>query len=84
MSDIEELHKLLEEEEANLDPTPVPAKKRENKDVLRFIRKVGLAPGDNKVPTYVIYYHFIKWCKPVWGDYGVKRSSLELLRNTSN
>lgn len=66
MVDLKELEKLLEEEESKQEVENLPPKERVNKDVLRFIRNTGVAPGDNKVPTYVIYYHFIKWCKPKW------------------
>lgn len=67
MADIEELQKLLEEEENKKEKSIPQAKEYENKDVLKFIRNTGLSPGDNKVPTYMIYYHFIKWCNPRWG-----------------
>ena len=68
MSDIEELMKLLEEEEEKKDNLPPRniKEQRVNKDVIRFIRKTGLAPGENKVPTYLVYYHFIKWGKRYW------------------
>jgi hypothetical protein len=62
---LEELTTILEKESEK--STPIKAyKSGENKDVLKFIRKTGLQAGDNKVPTYVIYYHFILWCRHFW------------------
>lgn len=61
--DLKYLERILEREQK----APLPKSKRgENKDVIKFIRKTGLAPGENKVPTYLIYYTFIKWCKKYW------------------
>lgn len=59
-----ELYDLLQEEEEKKTPTHNTFK--ENKDVIKFIRKSGITSGSNKVPTYVIYYHFIKWTKKTW------------------
>lgn len=60
MIDEKELYELLEREETKAKPKK-PFKHKENSQVLRFIRHHQLAPGDNKVPTYLIYYHYIKW-----------------------
>lgn len=62
------LFELLEEEQnANAVPTSLPTSgERENKDVLKFIRKFDLQPGSNKVPTYMIYYHFAQWHRGQW------------------
>lgn len=77
-NELKELQKLIEQEVlkenkqdvVSVNP-PVP-KKRENKDVLAFIRKHELAPGINKVPNYVIYHQFALWAnstnwRKVWG-----------------
>lgn len=62
------LFELLEEEQkANTVPTSTQASgERENKDVLKFIRKFDLKPGSNKVPTYMIYYQFAQWHQKQW------------------
>ena len=54
---------LEEEQKRNAVPasTPKTSSGRENRDALRFIRKFGIERGEIKVPTYVIYYHFMKW-----------------------
>lgn len=76
--DLKELQKLIEQEvlknkkqDVNQQPSVTP-KKRENKDVLAFIRKFNIAPGENKVPNYVIYHQFALWAnstnwRKVWG-----------------
>lgn len=61
----EEIFNALESAQKT-KPVAKPKEKKDNKDVIRFIRKTGLAPGENKVPTYVIYYQFVKWCNPTW------------------
>lgn len=69
MNDIEldEILKLLEEEEEKRKKAPLTSKdKRENKDVLKFIRNNKIAPGENKVPNYLIYYHWIHWARRHW------------------
>jgi hypothetical protein len=63
--DLDELNKLIEQEEELKKPTVQP-KERENKDVLKFIRDHQLTPGENKVPTYVIYYVFTRWTLKKW------------------
>lgn len=75
--ELKELQKIIEKElnkskTPEVKPTASGLKKRENKDVLAFIRKFNLAPGDNKTPNYVIYYHFALWAnktnwRKVWG-----------------
>lgn len=76
--DLKELQKLIEQEVLKekkqdvVSPRPPAPKKRENRDVLAFIRKFELAPGDNKVPNYVIYHQFAIWAnatnwRKVWG-----------------
>jgi hypothetical protein len=66
-SSIDELFRLLEEEQRNKeDPKESLKKGYENKDVLRFIRKFKLAPGENKVPTYLIYHQYKIWQRTVW------------------
>ena len=72
--ELEELLNLLEEEEA---PSKKPSKNarvdeegkhvwKPNKDVERFIKKLNIQPGENKVPTYVIYYTFTTWANENW------------------
>jgi hypothetical protein len=63
-----ELFDLLEKEQKK-KTAPVSTSKngRENKDVLRFIRKKELERGEIKVPTYVIYYHYAIWRQSQWG-----------------
>ena len=72
-TDVSELLKLIEEETKALDKKheapPEPSNRysfKPNKNVERFIRTTGLIPGDNKVPTYLIYYHYIFWAKDHW------------------
>ena len=60
MADINELHKLLEEEGTKATSSPI--KGLENKEVLKFISNTQIKPGSHKVPGYIIYYHFVKWC----------------------
>ncbi len=69
MIDLKELEKIIEIEQEALkkkaqneqSDNPSAPIKRQNREVLSFIRKTGLSPGDNKVPNYVLYYHFMKW-----------------------
>jgi len=64
--DIDELFKLIEREQEKKVVSEAPRKDRENKDVLRFIRKFQIAPGENRVPTYLIYYHYKEWQRTTW------------------
>jgi hypothetical protein len=63
--DLDELKNLIEREEESKKPSAQP-KERENKDVLKFIRDTQLAPGNNKIPTFVIYYVFTRWNLKHW------------------
>jgi hypothetical protein len=65
-NDLDELEKLIEEEEQEKKVSEAPRKDRENKDVLRFIRKFQIAPGPNKVPTYLIYHQYKDWQHTTW------------------
>ncbi len=63
------LFELLEEEQTKGNAvlsSNQTAGERENKDVLKFIRKLGIEPGTNKVPTYMIYYQFAQWHQTQW------------------
>lgn len=67
--DLEELKKLLEEEG---ETTPSTSEKlKQNRDVISFIQKNRIAPGDVKAPNYLIYYMYVQWARPracrVWG-----------------
>ena len=61
----DELVRLLDEEN-----NPKPKKKAVGKggipDVLRFIKSHGLQKGEIRVPSYRIYYCFIKWAPQNW------------------
>ena len=75
-ADIVELLKLIEEENKALEekhnPTPTPEEKASkpkfkiNKQVEWYINNTGLEPGDIKMPTYVIYYNYVKWARKRW------------------
>ena len=64
--DINELLKLLDSEETPIekvkveDPTSI---RRQNKDVLNFIRKMEIDRGFKKYPSYLIYYHYAIWAR---------------------
>ena len=66
MVDINELTKLLEEEETLKKDLPSQPDKRENKEVLKFIKDLDVRKGPIKVPTFVIYYNYYLWSKPQW------------------
>ena len=62
-----ELFKLLNEEQEKINNSPeTHEKNRTNKDVLRFIRKFQIAPGENRAPTYLIYHQYKDWQKSTW------------------
>ena len=62
--DYDELVRLLDEEN---NPTTRPKpKKITNSDVMRFIDKNGFKQGEIRVPSYRIYYCFIKWAQWNW------------------
>jgi hypothetical protein len=60
----DELLRLLNEE--NEPKVKEPYKWKPNSDVVRFITKNGIEPGEEKVPNYLIYYTFIKWAQQNW------------------
>ena len=64
----EEILKTIENAEKNIEDLPkIKLKKdKENKDVLNFIKKNGILPGDTRVPTYAIYYHYSIWTRTNW------------------
>ena len=65
----QKLFDLLEEEQTKGNAVPSSTAStdgRENKDVLKFIRKLNIQPGPNKVPTYMIYYQFAQWHQTQW------------------
>jgi hypothetical protein len=65
----QKLFDLLEEEQTKENAVPTSettSSGRENKDVLKFIRKLDIQPGTNKVPTYIIYYQFAQWHQTQW------------------
>jgi len=70
--DLKELLDLLEEEETGVLKVDNPRSDNKkhvwkpNKDVERFIRKVGIEEGEVRVPTFVIYYTFVKWATENW------------------
>lgn len=68
MSDIDknELLDLLREEQEKGSSLKIPKVKKENKDVLRFIKRFELVPGQKKVPTYLIYYQYKEWQRSTW------------------
>ncbi|NJN50297.1 MAG: hypothetical protein HC798_03975 [Polaribacter sp.] len=55
----DELLRLLEEEESKSSSPSL--KSKENSSVMFFIKKFNVTPGDFKVPTYVIYFHYRTW-----------------------
>lgn len=77
MKDIstEELLKLLNETKSSLHshlpPKLYESKSKENRDVLYYIKNNNIEPGENKVPTYVIYYDYVMYARKslgrVWG-----------------
>lgn len=62
--DYDELVRLLDEED-NPKPRSKP-RKTENSDVIRFIEKNSIQQGNIRVPSYKIYYCFIKWAQWNW------------------
>lgn len=64
-TELQELLDLIEKEVPKKKKIYDPSKRR-NKDVERFIRKSGLQPGDIKVPTYLIYHQYCRWCPKNW------------------
>ena len=57
---LEELEALIQGESQKQNKI-VKKNVRENKAVLLFIRNNNIEPGENKVPTYLIYYQFVLW-----------------------
>jgi len=64
----EDIFKFLEKMEGKKEVIPKIStqKSKENKDVLKFIQKNGIIPGNYRVPTYVIYYQYMKWTRTTW------------------
>jgi len=58
--DLDELLSILE----NTDETEEKIQKpfKDNRRVINFINENNIKVGDIKFPTYVVYYHFAKWC----------------------
>jgi hypothetical protein len=73
----EELLRLLEEEEG---PKPKKRKPKDRKEVMKFIRDMGIEPGHTKVSTDLIYYNFVKWTENTWAK---KRSKIDFFRTFS-
>jgi hypothetical protein len=62
---LQELLDLIEGEETKgTEEVVIPSK--DNKEVIKFLKKTGLAPGENKVPTYIIYYAYREWAVANW------------------
>ena len=64
-TELQELLDLIEQELPKTKKQYDPSKRR-NKEVERFIRRLGIEPGNNKVPTYLIYHQYCRWCPKNW------------------
>ena len=63
---LEELLDLIDREEQALQGGPkkqTEVKDRVNKYAYKFIQENGIAPGENKYPNFLIFYHFRMWCQ---------------------
>lgn len=65
-SELEKLLDILENEKESSPKKERRYMKKRNYEVERFIRKNEIAPGNIKVPTYIIYYHYCIWSRNDW------------------